>query len=166
MEQHCCPHASLFSSRMEGAHFRFARLEEIAPIVDFITAYCLHRHAVSQGLHELMVNAIEHGNLGISYAEKTHLLLANTWHAEIERRLAMPQNQAKYVTLDYRVKRDGAVVSIRDQGNGFDWQPYLSFQADRGFDPNGRGIAIAASLDVWSIHYQGNGNHVICHVHA
>lgn len=39
------------------------------------------------GLQELLINAVEHGNLGMTYAEKGSLLLEDRWEQEVERRL-------------------------------------------------------------------------------
>jgi hypothetical protein len=47
------------------------------------------------GLNELLINAVEHGNLGITYDEKIKLVVEGRLESEIERRLALPQNQAK-----------------------------------------------------------------------
>ena len=47
------------------------------------------------GLLELFVNAIEHGNLGIGYEEKTRLLGEGILSEEIERRLELPENADK-----------------------------------------------------------------------
>ncbi len=164
MEPHCCPRASLIASRIECGVFRFSRLDEISPIIQFIAAQCPHPHRLSQGLSELMINAIEHGNLGISYNEKSRLLLSGDWHIEIERRLSLPRNQNKHATLSYAAQPDGLILSICDQGNGFDWQPYMDFPTDRSFDPNGRGIAIAKSLKIWDMEYHGTGNLVVCRI--
>ncbi len=43
------------------------------------------------GLSELLVNAIEHGNLEIGYDEKSRLLQSEGWQGEIDRRLALPE---------------------------------------------------------------------------
>lgn len=162
IEPHCCSHTSLVYSRVAHARFRFSQMNEISPIVEFIAAQCLHSQQLSQGLTELMVNAVEHGNLGIRYEEKTELLFNGEWQNEIERRLAMPQHQSKYAILDYAVLPTGTVFTIRDQGHGFDWRPFMKFAPERWFEPNGRGIAIATSLDVWDVEYQGTGNRVVC----
>jgi Histidine kinase-like ATPase domain len=114
----------------------------------------------------LMVNAVEHGNLGISYDEKSKLLDEGEWHNEIARRLTLPQHQEKFAILDYTAHADSITFTIRDQGMGFDWQLYIKFVPARWFDPNGRGIAIAVALDAWDIQYHDNGRRVVCRVPA
>jgi hypothetical protein len=43
------------------------------------------------GICELLLNAVEHSNLGITYEEKTRLDEPGTWEAEVHRRLRLPE---------------------------------------------------------------------------
>lgn len=111
-------------------------------------------------LLELLYNAIEHGNLGISYDEKTQLNNNGTWDEEVARRLSLDAYAHKRVKLQFSRLPTHVVVDIEDEGLGFDWTPYLKLTPARAFDNHGRGIAIAnmaASLDIT---YLGRGNHV------
>jgi DNA-binding response OmpR family regulator len=108
---------------------------------------------------ELMINAVEHGNLGITYEEKGRLLDEGTWNQEIDRRLALPENQQKVVTVTFTRHHDHLEVLVRDEGKGFDYDKFLTFDEDRVFHNHGRGIAMArCCLDIT---YQGNGNTVL-----
>jgi CheY-like chemotaxis protein len=49
------------------------------------------------GITELLVNAVEHGNLGITYEEKSTLNANGTWDEEVKRRLALPEHAGKRV---------------------------------------------------------------------
>jgi len=62
-----------------------------------------------------------------------------------------------------RFSRDAGAVTIHiaDQGEGFDWRPYLEFSAARAFDPHGRGISMARMVSFDSLEYQGRGNEVV-----
>lgn len=51
-----------------------------------------------------------------------------------------------------------------DQGDGFEWQKFLSFDPDRAFDPNGRGIAMAKMMSFSALDYEGRGNIVVARV--
>ena len=51
-----------------------------------------------------------------------------------------------------------------EQGKGFDWSKFLSFDPDRAFDPNGRGIAMARTMSFSSLEYQGCGNVVVARI--
>ncbi|HWP81340.1 MAG TPA: response regulator [Bacteroidota bacterium] len=110
------------------------------------------------GLSELFINAVEHGNLGITYDEKTELVERGTWKNEIERRLKLPENRNKTVTVTVTNSGDLLSLTIEDQGRGFDYERFLTLDEKRVFDNHGRGIAIANySL---SLRYEGNGNRV------
>jgi DNA-binding response OmpR family regulator len=60
---------------------------------------CPDPKRVVLGLQELLTNAVEHGNLGISYADKTRLVLENRWVDEVERRLSQPDYAQRTVTV-------------------------------------------------------------------
>ncbi|MDX1975557.1 MAG: response regulator [Rickettsiales bacterium] len=147
---------------MERGRFRFRTLEESSNLCYFIANCFPDPSKVVYGLNELMVNAVEHGNLLISYEEKSELVQAGKWREEVERRLALPEYQDKFAILDYEAKEKELVVTIRDQGPGFNWQNYVDFSPDRATDPNGRGIAIAKIRSFPVMEYRGSGNEVIC----
>jgi hypothetical protein len=108
-----------------------------------------------------MINAIEHGNLGITYREKTLLLMENDWRAEVERRQELPQFRKRMARVRFERLNDCLRFTIRDEGSGFNWQRYLEFDPTRIFDPNGRGIAMARRSSFCNIEFQGNGNTVV-----
>lgn len=148
------------------AEFRFVTLADVASLVPVLAGLCSSPDRVAPGLSDLMVNAVEHGNLGVTYQEKALLKWEGDWEAEITRRLGLPQFQGRYATV--RVERGTAdvVFTVTDQGNGFDWEKYLSFDPDRAFDLNGRGIAMAKMMSFTSLEYQGRGNVVVATVQA
>lgn len=116
---------------------------------------------VALGLTELMLNAVEHGNLGISYAEKSRLIARDQLAAEVERRLADPALGARQARLV--VERSETVLryTVQDEGTGFDWQPYLEIAPERAFDTHGRGIAMSRMLSFDALDYHGCGNIVV-----
>lgn len=108
---------------------------------------------------EMIVNAVEHGNLGISYQEKGKFVAGGTWLEEIDRRLSLPEHFKKIVTLRMKRYEDRMTVLIEDQGPGFNYSRYLSLDESRLMDNHGRGIAMArAHLD---LQYLGTGNRVL-----
>jgi hypothetical protein len=116
------------------------------------------------GLSELMLNAIEHGNLGITYAGKSKLLAEDRWKEEIDRRLALPEHASKVAKLSFE-RQEGAIqFLIEDEGPGFQWQDYLELSPERAFHLHGRGIAM--SRQVWFDHleYLGSGSRVIARI--
>ena len=110
------------------------------------------------GLYELMLNAIEHGNLEIGYAEKGNLLTKGIWDQEIRRRLLLSENRIKRVALYFENFKNRLEVVVADDGKGFDWRPYLEIEPSRATHSNGRGIAKANLLSFDEIVYQDNGN--------
>jgi CheY-like chemotaxis protein len=105
---------------------------------------------------ELLVNAVEHGNLGIGYEEKSKLIEEDRLMSEIAQRIDLPEYKNKFVTIDISRENSSLKVLVEDEGAGFDFRRYLKFDESRAFDNHGRGIALArAMLD---IHYIGKGN--------
>jgi len=147
-----------------GAEYSFATLEEVSCLVPVLAALCPEPDRVAPGLSDLMLNAVEHGNLGITYREKSLLKWDGDWEAEIRRRLDMPKFSGRRATI--RVARGAEAVSFRitDEGEGFDWHKFLDFDPERAFDPNGRGIAMARLTSFSSLEYEGCGNIVTASV--
>lgn len=140
------------------ARYEFRAPDEARRLAAMLARLCPERSGVAMGLAELLLNAVEHGNLGISYAEKGELLASNRWQEEIERRLALEELGGRRVELEF--VRDGAHLrfTIRDQGAGFDWTLYQEMDPARAFDSHGRGIALARQMAFASLEYQGAGN--------
>ena len=113
------------------------------------------------GLVELLVNAVEHGNLGITYAEKSALRQASRWEDEVERRLSQEPWRSRRARVALRREGSQVEFTITDEGAGFDWKPFLDFDPARAFDLNGRGIAMARKLGFSSLEYRGAGNIVV-----
>jgi hypothetical protein len=115
-------------------------------------------------LKELLLNAIEHGNLGITYSEKDGLDMEDL-EVEVSRRLTLPEYREKRATINYSSDAEKVSFLIKDQGNGFDWQPYMQFDPERVFDTHGRGIAMANTSYFDKVEYHGNGNEVMAVVY-
>jgi CheY-like chemotaxis protein len=146
---------------LDHAEFRFRTLAEIGPLIEMLASLCPVPDLAASGLSELLVNAVEHGNLGIRYEDKRRLRLADAWESEVGRRLAVAENAARQVRVSVRRHVDRLEFVVRDEGAGFDWQNYLDFAPERAADPNGRGIAMARMVSFTSLEYQGNGNTVV-----
>ena len=114
----------------------------------------------AMGLYELMLNAIEHGNLKIGRAKKAELLMANDWEREVDRRLTSPENAGKAVSIIFEDLPERFEITITDEGEGFDWQKYLILDPERALEVNGRGIARVISHKFGEIQYRGAGNKV------
>lgn len=110
-------------------------------------------------INELIINAIEHGNLDITYDEKTEYIDNGTWHSEIKRRLALPEHANKNVEVKIKKYPDKMTVLITDQGHGFDFEKYLELDESRIMDNHGRGIVM--TIICLDLQYLGTGNKVM-----
>jgi len=141
--------------------FRVKSLQEARALSATISSLGADPVSVALGLSELMINGIEHGNLGISFQEKAELLAADRWEAEVETRLAAAANAEKFVEVRVRREPEALHVAIRDQGQGFDWRPYLDLSESRALYPNGRGIAMARHIAFRNLRFIEPGNEVV-----
>ncbi len=146
---------------MTFARFKMHNLHECNLVASQVAHICPEPHRVVTGISELLINAIEHGNLRIGYEEKSSLVRRGMWQIEVDRRLKAIDKSHAFVDLEFQVTDDSVQIRIRDQGPGFDWTPYLDFDPDRAFDPHGRGIAVARLSSFDDLEYIGNGNEVL-----
>jgi CheY-like chemotaxis protein len=109
-------------------------------------------------LLELLINAVEHGNLEISYDDKSRLMGEGRLTDEIQRRLGLPKYASRQVEVRVGQKPQGFEVLIRDEGPGFTPNPYFTVEESRLFDSHGRGILFASSA--LELEYLGRGNEV------
>ncbi len=140
---------------LEEGLFRYRTLEEGEQLGVWIANSCPDPEK-AMVLTEIMTNAVEHGNLGITYSEKSALVEERAWLTEVQRRLGLPEFSEKYVEVRLKRAAGQLTVVIEDQGAGFDFRKYLKFNPTRMFDNHGRGIALAGmSL---GLEYEGRGN--------
>jgi CheY-like chemotaxis protein/anti-sigma regulatory factor (Ser/Thr protein kinase) len=146
---------------MTSGTFAFQTVEQARDLGALLANTCPDPSATVIGLTELLINAVEHGNLGITYEEKSSLYASGGWSDEVKRRLALPENAGKFAEVTLERKDDTIRFVIRDQGPGFDWRSYLQVDPQRAFDTHGRGIAMANRLSFSHIEYRGSGNEVV-----
>ncbi|WP_410497753.1 response regulator [Chitinibacter sp. S2-10] len=163
LEREISEHADSYKLLVNG-QFRFRTLDEARQLTLLLSRACPDPQRVALGLSELLVNAVEHGNLAISYGEKTRLLQTGRWQEEVETRLQNPQYRDRIVNVSFDSDDGEVQIRIQDEGAGFDWEPFLEFAPERAFDPHGRGISMARMMSFDSIEYQGNGNEVLVRV--
>lgn len=113
------------------------------------------------GIHELLLNALEHGTLGIGFEEKSRLLRQRKWHEEMIRRLASPEYADKAVDITLAHDEQECRLTIADPGNGFDWKNHIDYLIDDRH-PNGRGLQIAFNSQFDHIAFNQAGNEVTC----
>lgn len=143
---------------LRRAEFEFSTLGQATELASLASLVSPEPENIVMGLSELMINAVEHGNLGISYAEKSRLRLEDCWQEEVERRLLLPEYADRRARLLIECGDEAVRYTVSDDGAGFDFARYLDFDPGRAFDPNGRGIAMARQLCFRSLEYKGCGN--------
>lgn len=146
---------------LRRAEFGFQTLPEAKTLALWLANASLDPARTVNGYSELLINAVEHGNLGITYAEKGRLLSEGRWADEVESRLKMPPYSKRIVKVVLEKTASACTVTITDQGDGFDWRHYIDFSPERAFDLHGRGIAMSRAMSFDSLEYPGNGNTVV-----
>ena len=109
-------------------------IEEVErKIIDFLIPYCQELMEIRMGLHEMLANAIEHGN---------------------------DLNEEQEVKVEAAAADDYIRIIIEDQGAGFDYNKKLARSLeDTGCEGRGRGIII--TRDIFDqIKYNKEGNKV------
>lgn len=147
-------------SLIQSCDLELRTLEEAENLASFLANGFPDPERVVNGLGQLLINAVEHGNLGITYEEKTDLVGLRGWREEIEKRLALPEYQDKRVRVEFRRAGDEVSATISDQGFGFDWRQYLDLDPARAMDNHGRGIAQANMHAFDRLEFNDAGNRV------
>jgi len=145
-------------SLMQTGTFECATLEEARNLSKLLAISCPEPNKTVTGLSELVINAIEHGNLAISYDEKTQFIKDDTLYDEIDKRLLLDEYKDKRVLIEYTRDQESIVFTITDEGKGFDYNSYINIDLSEVLDSHGRGIAMAKLLSFDNIVYQGAGN--------
>jgi hypothetical protein len=156
----------LFADCVRDARFDFRTVEEARGLAQFLAKLCPDPARQGFGLEELMLNAVEHGNLAIDGETKAAHIRAGTWPSEIERRLGLPEHADKRATVWLQRGPRGIAVRIRDCGAGFDWRSVIANGVIGTSEPNGRGVVLARLLSFDRLDYIDPGNEVIARVTA
>jgi anti-sigma regulatory factor (Ser/Thr protein kinase) len=112
-------------------------------------------------LGELIVNAVEHGNCGITFEEKTLGMENGLSVVElVAERCKDPLIRNKKVEFLWDIHPEESVFVIRDEGKGFDVKAHLKkIAAQDMMSLHGRGIKMASALSS-ELKYNEKGNQV------
>lgn len=146
--------------QLTAASFEIATFGQAEKLATMLAMQYPDADRAALGIWELLANAIEHGSLGIGFEEKAELLRSGHYDDELRRRLNDPVLSARVVTVAFRRGRRALMLTVTDQGDGFDHGQFLA----RGDDlrkPNGRGIRIARDISFDALRYAGAGNRVV-----
>ncbi|MBF0275037.1 MAG: response regulator [Nitrospinae bacterium] len=141
--------------------------EDMHMAVDWIEKKVERFHAkqvaghFASSISELLTNAYEHGNLGITECEKKELMRQGTFHDEVLKR---ERNCKAKIKIDVLAFKHKVTVKIYDEGEGFDYRKYVDLKKKEIEEklalPNGRGIYLA-NYYFDSITYKDKGATVI-----
>lgn len=140
----------------------YKSLKEGYAIADWLASMCANqaREDIVVGFIELLTNAVEHGNLGIGYDEKSDLMKKGNYINHIVQQIESDDHKDKFVRIDFKRSDEALTVTITDMGKGFDYKKYLVFDKRRLFHTHGKGIYMANKLYFNSIEYHDPGNSV------
>lgn len=117
------------------------------------------RYKLQMILMEFLTNALEHGNLNISYDDKTAWLMeGKDMISLLEERNHMPEYADKKIHISYTIGKSKSTFVIRDDGKGFNWRNYLE-KSENEEALHGRGISMSMDM-AKRISYNEKGNEV------
>ena len=122
-------------------------------------------YRVRKSLRELIVNAIEHGNLEITWQEKLRALRGGRYLELIQQKKKLPEFRNRRVSLEYSITPQRAVFTITDQGKGFVHEKYVQRARKVGengaLETLGPGQGIPLALRTFDrLEYNDTGNQV------
>lgn len=147
-------------------------MEQINHAVQMIVFHCRSIFPLSEiytlrfGIYEMMVNAVEHGNLEISFEEKSQALEENRLTELIRTRSNHHELAKRRVSVLCHIWPEGLRCTIRDQGPGFNASAYTDQEdpadlfEEIGGSLHGRGI-ILTRLQFDDVRFNDKGNEVV-----
>ena len=132
-------------------------------LVACVERYLEPRNALNLrvGLREVLVNSIEHGNLGISFGEKSEATMSGDYLSYIVARQNDPSCKSKKVTVDYRYDGKSVSYTITDDGEGFDTGTILERAKNVTPDNLAHGRGLTMALGVFDdVRFNDKGNSV------
>ncbi len=154
---------------IDRARFRFSLKNSLLlteELAAFLAGLC--RRYTDEGraktvrimLREMLLNAIEHGNLGIDFKSKSDALEAGNYFELIDERRRMMPYRDRIVSVDVLIANDKMAFRITDEGEGFDHKKMIQRLSDgKNEGAHGRGIVMTMQeFDV--VRYNDKGNTV------
>lgn len=132
-------------------------------VASFVVATMLrgeHAYAIRLGMEELLANAIEHGNLGLTLEDKTKALTegGKVWSGLLQARAQQPPFRDRRVHVLTQLEGGIFEITVRDMGEGFNHAKLPDPLAEENLErPNGRGVYLARQ-QFDSVEYTGRGN--------
>ncbi|WP_244245441.1 7TM diverse intracellular signaling domain-containing protein [Leptospira kemamanensis] len=117
---------------------------------------------IRSSVREIIINAVEHGNLNISFDEKSHALMEGNYLEFLQKRQEDPRYRHKKVKIEYSFSHEYVAYRITDEGRGFDHKKHMDKSIDEMNEAHvqhGRGILMTKSV-FDRIEYNEKGNQV------
>jgi len=138
----------------------------VPPVAQAIERLCPERltteerGAVRLMVHEALLNAIEHGNLGVTLQEKAAALKEDRYEALLAERAAEPGRAHRQVVLTATISDHEIRCTVTDMGGGFDWAGQPDPRDPKNLlRENGRGLLLI-QLNADEIFHGGSGNEI------
>ncbi len=140
--------AELLNQRITAALPRYMGSDQVMP--------------VRLGLREMLINSIEHGNLNITFEEKSEATMDGSLMALIQERRDDERYRDRRIVVEYFRDESRVEYVITDQGQGFDHRLFgnrdIRAEGERS-RMHGRGIALAR-MTFDRVEYNEVGNQV------
>lgn len=112
---------------------------------------------IQYGLSELIINAIEHGALGLGSDKKYRLKRNGTYESYLNEKIRMMTNSILIECIESNTQ---IKVVIDDYGKGFDWKTALRIAETK---QDGKGLCIAQNtFDELTFYENGSRCHAVC----
>jgi CheY-like chemotaxis protein/anti-sigma regulatory factor (Ser/Thr protein kinase) len=160
--------SSLFSPLLEEETKRFVMPRADSPFFPIINQITLQLPCLLPpedilnlkiGIEEVITNAIEHGNLGISFEEKNKAIQEGRLVELIADKGRESDAAGRQVRISSRLTSEIFEVVIRDDGEGFDWRTLPAVEPENLLAFNGRGIFLT-KIYFDEVAYNDAGNEV------
>jgi PAS domain-containing protein len=117
--------------------------------------------AIRTGLREILINSIEHGNLAITFEEKSTYLMQGDYLELIQKRQKDPIYGKRKIIVEYTLNHNQVSYRVTDEGNGFSYIELQKKSEDKELvREHGRGIMLAESI-FDKVEYNTMGNSVL-----
>ena len=113
-------------------------------------------------LREVLINAVEHGNLEISFDEKSKAQEEERYFEFLQERQEQEPYNSRTVHIEYSITPKRAIYRITDMGPGFDHKSFISRNKDPQTDVLEHGRGLFMTLNAFdTVKYNDKGNQVM-----
>ncbi len=117
--------------------------------------------SIRLGLREMLINAIEHGNLEITFEEKSAQMDRGDYLLFIQKRQEQKSYTGRKITVEFSLDGNTAVYKIADEGRGFDHKNFIKKKKKDNSEDLAHGRGISMALNIFDeVHYNKKGNQV------